>query len=355
MSSIWGERLKISIFGESHGAAIGVTVDGLPAGERIDFEEVAFQMARRAPGLNKTSTGRVESDKPEILSGISENSTNGAPVCAIIRNNDAHSGDYTDTSHIPRPGHADYTAGVRYSGHNDYRGGGHFSGRLTAPLTFAGSLCRQILFRRGIGIGAHLIAAANVPDKAFDQVQLSADYLNGLSKNPFPVLDGQIGEKMREAIENARLDGDSVGGIVECAAAGLPAGLGDPIFGCVESRLSSIVFGIPAVAAIAIGSALSALLAPASLVLASTVAFALSETADLAVFTPLQRRGLVVAATGSSFVGLVVDSFVFLSLAFGSLEFLPGQIVGKTWMVVLAVPVMRWLRKRDARLGLAAV
>jgi chorismate synthase len=263
MSSVWGERLKISLFGESHGAGIGVVIDGLPAGEKIDLEEVAFQMSRRAPGRDKTSTQRTEADEPEILSGMYYNSTNGAPLCAIIRNNNTHSGDYDKLSRIPRPGHADYTAGVRYGGHSDFRGGGHFSGRFTAPLNFAGAVCRQILARRGVGIGAHLLKVSDVADRAFDPVELKPDYLSGLSKSLlsqsiFPVLDPAAGDRMRAAIEAARLDGDSVGGIVECAAAGLPPGLGDPIFGGIESRLSSIVFGIPAVKGLEFGAGFAA-------------------------------------------------------------------------------------------------
>ena len=254
MSSMWGERLKISIFGESHGVGIGVVLDGLPAGEKIDPDELAFQMSRRAPGRDSTSTRRVESDQPEILSGLFENSTNGAPLCAIIRNNDTHSGDYSQLSHIPRPGHADYTAHIRYGGHNDYRGGGHFSGRLTAPLTFAGAVCRQILARRGITIGAHLFSVADVADTPFDPVAIDSGSLASLAKKPFPSLDDREGGHMRTAIEKARLDGDSVGGVVECAAVGLPAGLGDPIFGGVESKLSSLVFGIPAVKGLEFGS-----------------------------------------------------------------------------------------------------
>jgi len=258
MSSIWGERMKISIFGESHGAGIGVVIDGLPAGERIDLEEVAFQLKRRAPGRDETTTQRVEADRAEVLSGIYDNSTNGAPLCAIIRNSDTHSGDYDELSHIPRPGHADYTAHIRYGGHNDYRGGGHFSGRLTAPLGFAGAVCMQILSRRGVTFGAHLLSVADIQDKAFDPVDISPGLLNELSRTLFPVINIEAAEKMRAAIETARLDGDSVGGVVECGVTGLPVGLGDPIFGGVESRLSSLIFGIPAVKGLEFGEGFAA-------------------------------------------------------------------------------------------------
>jgi len=258
MSSAWGERLKLSVFGESHGAGIGAVLDGLPAGERIDLEEVAFQMARRAPGRDNISTARAETDRVEILSGMYENSTNGAPLCAIIRNSDARSGDYAELLNIPRPGHADYTARVRYNGHNDSRGGGHFSGRLTAPLNFAGAVCRQILARRGVGVGAHLLTCGGVCDAPFDEVNLDAGYLGALSKSPFPAVDPEAGGRMRAEIEAAGKDGDSVGGVVECAAAGLPAGLGDPIFDGVESRLASLVFGIPAVKGLEFGAGFAA-------------------------------------------------------------------------------------------------
>jgi chorismate synthase len=258
MSSMWGEKLKLSIFGESHGAGIGVVIDGLPAGESIDFDEIAFQQERRAPGRNKSSTQRFEEDQPEIISGLFHNSTNGAPLCAIMKNNDIHSDDYSELLHIPRPGHADYTGRIRYGGHNDYRGGGHFSGRLTAPLVFAGAVCRQILARRGVTIGAHLCLCENVHDTLFDSVNINPDFLNMLIHKPFPVIESETGEKMLAAIEAARLDGDSVGGVVECAAVGLSAGLGDPIFGGVENKLSSILFGIPGIKGLEFGEGFAA-------------------------------------------------------------------------------------------------
>ena len=258
MSSTWGDRLKLSIFGESHGPAIGVVIDGLPAGEPIDTDAIRIQMARRAPGRDRTVTPRKESDEPEILSGIFENSTNGAPLCAIIGNNDAHSTDYSEISHIPRPGHADYTGFIRYGGYNDFRGGGHFSGRLTAPMVLAGAVCRQILERRGIEIGAHLFAVGSVRDEAFQPETVDASRLRELDTRPFPVLAPRSEEAMRAEIESARRDGDSVGGIVECAAVGLPAGLGDPIFGGIENRLAGLLFGIPAVKGIEFGDGFAA-------------------------------------------------------------------------------------------------
>lgn len=258
MSSTWGNHLKLSVFGESHGPAIGVVIDGLPAGEPIDMDAILLQMARRAPGRDRAATTRKECDFPEILSGIFENSTSGAPLCAIMRNNDTHSTDYAEISHIPRPGHADYTGFIRYGGHNDYRGGGHFSGRLTAPMVFAGAVCRQILARRGVEIGAHLLAVGGARDDAFDPETVDADNLRELISRPFPVLGSRNEERMRTEIESARRDGDSVGGIVECAAVGLPAGIGDPVFGGVENRLAGLLFGIPAVKGIEFGDGFAA-------------------------------------------------------------------------------------------------
>jgi chorismate synthase len=258
MSSTWGEKVKISIFGESHGAAIGVVIDGLPAGEQISFDDIMTQMARRAPGKDKTSTQRRESDEPEILSGILDGHTTGTPLCAQIRNSDTHSADYADFKRFPRPGHADFTAIARYGGFSDFRGGGHFSGRLTAPMVFAGAVCRQILARRGVEIGAHIFEAGGVSDRPFDPVKINGGLLKELSQSAFPVLGVNSENNMRAAIESARLDGDSVGGIVECGAVGLPCGFGDPIFGGVENRLASILFGIPAVKGLEFGAGFEA-------------------------------------------------------------------------------------------------
>lgn len=258
MSSTWGNHLKLSIFGESHGKGIGVVLDGLPAGQLIDHDELLAQMARRAPGRDSTSTARKESDFPEILSGLYQNTTTGTPLTAVIRNRDTHSGDYADLNNHPRPGHADFTGNVRYSGHNDYRGGGHFSGRLTAPLTFAGAVCRQILARRGISIGAHLFAVGAVRDEPFNPMGMPDAVLDKLASAPFPTLSPDTERAMRQEIETARLDGDSVGGIVECMVTGLPVGIGDPMFGGVENRMASILFGIPAVKGVEFGDGFGA-------------------------------------------------------------------------------------------------
>ena len=246
MSSTWGDNVKISIFGESHGEAIGVVLDGLPAGEALDFDAIALQMSRRAPGRDLSSTPRRESDLPRIVSGVLNGRTTGAPLCAMIENTNTKSGDYENLKVTPRPGHSDYTAFLRYGGWNDVRGGGHFSGRLTAPLVFAGAVCRQILQRRGVLIGAHVAAVGKRKDAAFDPVFVPESLLRRLSSSYFPVIDPEAEKEMREIIEAARMAQDSVGGVVECAATGVPAGVGNPMFGGIEPVLASLLFGIPA-------------------------------------------------------------------------------------------------------------
>ncbi len=258
MSSIWGNSLKIAIFGESHGKAIGVTIDGLPPGEEIDMEEVLFQMERRSPGRDRMSTNRKESDSPSIISGFYNGKTTGTPLTAIIENTDTRSVDYEDLKILPRPSHADYTGFIRYKGFADPRGGGHFSGRLTAPLVFAGAVCRQILKRRGIVIGAHIYSIGDIADTPFDPVNIDKEPLENLSRMPLPLNDREKEPKIRAAIEAARLDCDSLGGIIECAAVGLPAGIGSPIFDGVENAISSLVFGIPAVKGVEFGAGFAA-------------------------------------------------------------------------------------------------
>lgn len=253
MSSEFGHLLKISVFGQSHGTAIGVVVDGLPAGEAVDLTELQAFLDRRKPGKNPLSTARKEADAPTFLSGLENGMTCGAPLCAVIQNGDQHSGDYAGLTDTPRPGHADYTAAVKWGGHADMRGGGHFSGRLTAPLCIAGGIAKQILARRGVFVGAHLKEVAGIPDAPFP-LRPSAELFQEVTAKAFPVLDDGAGERMRAAILAAREDLDSVGGIVECAATGLPAGLGDPMFDGVENRLAAALFGIPAVKGLEFGA-----------------------------------------------------------------------------------------------------
>lgn len=253
MSSTFGKNLHISVFGGSHTEAIGVVIDGLPAGETIDQDALLRQMARRAPGRDKSSTPRKESDIPRILCGLLDGVTTGAPLCLIIENTNIRSKDYSDLKIHPRPGHADYTAFVRYGGHNDIRGGGHFSGRLTACLVAAGGIARQILQRRGILIGAHALQIGPVFDRRFDPVSISPEELIRLSETYFALLDPEKESAMRDVIEDARMAQDSIGGIVECAVTGLPAGLGSPMFDGVENVLGAALFGVPAVKGVEFG------------------------------------------------------------------------------------------------------
>lgn len=257
MSSEFGHLLKISVFGQSHGKAIGVVVDGLPAGEAIDLDELQAFLDRRKPGKNRLSTARKESDAPTFLSGLENGKTCGAPLCAVMENGDQHSGDYAGLTDTPRPGHADYTAAIKWGGQADMRGGGHFSGRLTAPLCIAGGIAKQILARRGIHVGAHLSEVAGIADDPFP-LHPTAELFEKLAAKDFPVLDDGAGERMQQAILAAREALDSVGGIVECAAIGLPAGLGDPMFDGVENRLAAALFGIPAVKGVEFGAGFAA-------------------------------------------------------------------------------------------------
>lgn len=257
MSSAFGKTLKLSVFGQSHGTAIGVSIDGLPAGEAIDLEELNAFLGRRKPGNSPLSTARKEADLPVFLSGLENGVTCGFPLCAMIRNSDQHSGDYSELADKPRPGHADYTAWVKWGGQADMRGGGHFSGRLTAPLCIAGGIARQILARRNIHVGAHLLSVAGEQDQPFP-LRPGPELLASLAAKSFPVLDDGAGERMQSAILSARQEGDSVGGVIQCAAIGLPAGLGDPMFDGMENRLAAALFGIPAVKGLEFGAGFAA-------------------------------------------------------------------------------------------------
>ena len=253
MSSMWGKNLKISIFGESHGAEIGVVIDGLEPGFEIDLDEVERQMDRRKPGKNRLSTARKEDDKANIVSGFFEGKTTGTPLCANIKNKDRKSADYTQIRDNFRPGHADYTGFMRYKGFNDYRGGGHFSGRLTAPIVFAGAICRQILEKKGIKITSHIKAIKNIEDSSFDYTNIDEKLIKRLSYSDFPLIDESLEDSMKNEILKAREILDSVGGKIECAVVGIDAGIGSPIFDSVESVISSMMFSIPAVKGIEFG------------------------------------------------------------------------------------------------------
>lgn len=252
MSSIWAKNLKISIFGESHGPSIGAVLDNIPAGEKINFDQIMFNMKRRAPGNSKITTPRKEDDIPKIISGVLNGCTTGAPICAIIENKNFNSSNYQN-SELLRPGHADFSANVKYKGFNDSSGSGHLSGRLTAPITFCGSICRQILKNKNIFIGSHIYSIKNVYDEKF-KTDVSKNLLENLSHEDFPTINLNVKDKMISTILDAKLKGDSVGGIVECAAINVPAGLGSPMFEGIENVISSLIFAIPAIKGIEFGS-----------------------------------------------------------------------------------------------------
>lgn len=255
MASVFGRKIRLSLFGQSRGECVGAVIDGLPAGEEIDPEALRAGMARRSPGRALTSP-RKEGDEVRILSGLKGNVTCGAPLCLMIPNTDAKPDTYT--ARTPRPGHADWPASVRYRGNEDIRGGGHFSARLTAPLTAAGEILRQIYRRRGILFAGHIRAVGTVEDDAFDPAAVDKTELDRLSREMFPVLNEKKAGEMRALTRAAAEKGDSVGGRVECAVLGLPPGLGDPIFDGLESRVSAAVFAVPAVKAVSFGDAYAA-------------------------------------------------------------------------------------------------
>ena len=252
MSSTWGQHLKLSIFGQSHGEAIGVALDGFPAGMVIDMDRLLGEMARRAPGQSLLTTARKEPDAPEFLSGVLNGKTTGQPICILIRNTNQRSKDYGDGVDLVRPGHADYTGHVRYFGHEDWRGGGSFSGRLTAPLVAAGALCSQWLEAQGVKIACHIQQLGDVKDASFMTADTAADYAY-LKQMHLPVLTEGLDAQMEAAAMAARNDGDSIGGIIECMVTGLPAGLGAPFFDSVESEISHLMFSVPAVKGVEFG------------------------------------------------------------------------------------------------------
>lgn len=255
MSSTYGESLKLSIFGQSHGQAIGMTLDGIPAGLPVDFDKLQSFLNRRAPGQHDWATPRREEDRPDFLAGIIDGFTCGAPIAAVIANTNLRSGDYSNLKDQPRPGHADYTAQMKYGGFQDTAGGGHFSGRLTAPMCIAGGLCLQWLEDMGIQIGARIVSVGGECDNT--AVNPLCPQLDLISKD-FPVLSLEAGERMRRKIAEVREAGDSIGGIIECYITGLPVGLGEPMFGGVESRIAQIAYGIPAVKSVDFGAGYAA-------------------------------------------------------------------------------------------------
>lgn len=252
----YGKNIKISIYGGSHSEEIGVIAENLPAGIKIDRDVLQKFMERRAPGRKKYSTSRKEPDVPVILSGVTDDVTDGATFRAIIRNTNQRSVDYSKLADVPRPSHADYAARVKFRDHGetaDLRGGGHYSARLTAPLCIIGGILKAELEKRGIFVGAHIAHIAGIPDVPFDPINVDKADFDEVLSHEFPVTDVDAGVKMQEAIEAARMDLDSVGGVVECAVVGLPVGIGEHIFGGMENRLSQVIFGVPAVKGIEFG------------------------------------------------------------------------------------------------------
>ena len=252
MSANWGHHIELSLFGESHGQAIGITIGNLPAGIKLDYAAIRKEMQRRAPGRNLMSTQRKEADEVEILSGIYDGYTTGAPLCGIIKNTSQHSKDYSYLKDNMRPGHSDYPAFVKYKGFNDVRGGGHFSGRLTAPIVFAGAIAKQILAKKGIYVGAHILSIKDVKDTHYP-LDVDEAYLKKCHEKDYPVIHDDVFSKMQDVIEEARKEGNSVGGKIECAVTGVPAGLGNPFFDSIESHLSPLLFSIPAVKSVSFG------------------------------------------------------------------------------------------------------
>ena len=270
MSSSYGDKIRLTIFGQSHSKGIGMTLEGIPAGEKIDLEKLYAFSDRRAPGKNAYSTPRKEADKPDFLSGMVGDVTCGTPITAIIMNTNTRSQDYDILKDIPRPGHADYTGFVKYGEHRDYTGGGHFSGRLTAPLCIAGGIILQLLEKKGIFISSRIASIGTVKDEG-DLVDYSGrtfldaagtnetEDKSSIFKNPgaegdFPTISEEQGNKMKALIAEKKAEGDSVGGVIECAVFGVPAGIGDPMFDGIENKLAQIIFGIPAVKGLEFGN-----------------------------------------------------------------------------------------------------
>jgi chorismate synthase len=253
LSGTWGKNIKYTIFGESHGEGIGIVIDNLPPGLEINFSEIRSELQRRQPGTNDLSTARKEPDEFEILSGIFNHRTTGAPLCSFIRNTGHRSTDYDKIKDLIRPSHADYTANVKYKGFNDHRGGGHFSGRLTAAIVFAGSIAKQILSENNISIVSHIYKIGDLCDSSLCNKELSmTDYLH-LAAMSFPTMNDSVGAAMQQKISDAKVLGDSVGGIIETAVLNIPAGLGSPFFDSLESTISHLMFSIPGVKGIEFG------------------------------------------------------------------------------------------------------
>lgn len=257
MGANFGKNYCVSIFGESHGAALGINIDGIPAGTELDLEFISEEMRRRAPGRSELSTPRAEKDEFEILSGFVNGKTTGTPLAMIIRNTDQRSKDYSEIARKPRPGHADWSGLNRYDGFNDIRGSGHFSGRITASLVFAGSIAKQILKEKGILIAAHIKSLKNIKDRDFTEEDISLENIHKLRNMLLPVLNEEIIPEMEKVILKAKENSNSVGGTVEIGVTGLKAGIGDPFFESMESELARMMFSIPSIKGLEFGAGFS--------------------------------------------------------------------------------------------------
>ena len=260
MASVFGDVIHLSIFGQSHSPAIGCSLDGLPAGIELDLDALQRFLDRRAPGRSDTATMRREADAPEFVAGVTDGRTDGAPLAAIIRNADTRSGDYAGLRRVPRPGHADFPARIKYRNMHDVAGGGHFSGRLTAPLCVAGGIALQALEGCGVRVAAHIanLGPEGIPDEPLNPMEADPGQLAAIASHELPCIDAEAASRMREAILSARSELDSIGGVVECAAYGMPAGVGDPMFDGIENRIARIAFGIPAVKGVDFGAGFGA-------------------------------------------------------------------------------------------------
>ncbi|WP_270574188.1 chorismate synthase [Candidatus Collinsella stercoripullorum] len=260
MASVFGNVIHLSIFGQSHSPAIGCSLDGLPAGIELDLDALQRFLDRRAPGRSDTATMRREADAPEFVAGVTDGRTDGAPLAAIIRNADTRSEDYAGLRRVPRPGHADFPARIKYRNMHDVAGGGHFSGRLTAPLCVAGGIALQALEGCGVRVAAHIanLGPEGIPDEPLNPLEADPGQLAAIASHELPCIDADAASRMREAILSARSELDSIGGVVECAAYGMPAGVGDPMFDGIENRIARIAFGIPAVKGVDFGAGFGA-------------------------------------------------------------------------------------------------
>lgn len=260
MASVFGNVIHLSIFGQSHSPAIGCSLDGLPAGIELDLDALQRFLDRRAPGRSDTATMRREADAPEFIAGVTDGRTDGAPLAAIIRNADTRSEDYAGLRRVPRPGHADFPARIKYRNMHDVAGGGHFSGRLTAPLCVAGGIALQALEGCGVRVAAHIanLGPEGIPDEPLNPMEADPGQLAAIASHELPCIDADAASRMREAILSARSELDSIGGVVECAAYGMPAGVGNPMFDGIENRIARIAFGIPAVKGVDFGAGFGA-------------------------------------------------------------------------------------------------